>query len=398
MAAFSGLLLLGLLGIAKPSFIFSGFASPALYTVITVLVMSEGIVQSGILTGLGKSIAKKIKKPQKQMLAISVATWILSTFMNNVGAVGLMLPTTKRMAHRAGADAAKFGMPLVYASILGGSITLIGTASNLIVSAYRYQVFGKPFKMFDFAAHGLAMSIIGLFVIIVYYILGRGIKISDKKQYDEYTDGRNTIALEPAAERNRKNTLTVLFTLIPAIVVTAAGLVHPAIAFGLVVILWLILKIFTHNDAVEAINVPIFIFLGSMLSISAVLNETGALKNAVDFILPHIITMPPFLLVFSIIAITAIVANILDNSVSAVLLAPAVIILFQSGEINISSDALLMAVSAGAGLGIVLPTHQATIVAMNSLGFDRKKFIKIGALTALPASLMAALIIVLIWI
>jgi di/tricarboxylate transporter len=397
-AAFGGLLVLGLLGIAPASSLFSGFAAPELYTVVTVLVMSEGIVRSGILTGLGKSIAKKIKNPEKQRAAVTASTWLMSAFMNNVGAIGLMLPTTKRMAKRAGMDKADFGMPIAYASILGGSVTLIGTASNLIVSTFRYQAFGESFKMFDFAAHGIAMSLMGLLVFALCRLCGLGVLRLDRQPLNKDTEHESTSALEPAAKRSTKNTLIVLFSLVPAIVLTAVGIIHPAVAFGLVVVFWLAAGIFSHKDALGAINIPIFLFLGSMISISAVLNETGALENVVDFVLPHILAMPPFLLILSVILFAAFIANILDNSVAAVLLSPAVILLFQSGELHVSADALLMAVAAGSSLGIVLPTHQATIVAMNSLGFDRKKFIKLGALIALSASLIAALVIVLVWI
>jgi len=171
-ATIGGLLFLGLLQISPPSELFSGFSNPALFTVIIVLVMSEGIVESGILTGIGKSIAKKIHDPDKQILALSLSTWFMSAFMNNVGAVGLILPTARRMAGRAGVNKARFGMPIPYAAILGGSVTLIGTVSNLIVSTFRLQAFGKPFNMFDFAAHGFAMSLVSLLLWFLCRLCG----------------------------------------------------------------------------------------------------------------------------------------------------------------------------------------------------------------------------------
>ncbi len=396
-AAFAGLLLLGFLGVAPPSSLFSGFSAPALYTVIAVLVMSQGIVRSGILTGLGKSIAGKIKSPEKQRLAVSASVWLMSAFMNNVGAIGLILPTTKRMAMRAGVDEANFGMPLAYASILGGSVTLVGTASNLIVSTFRYQAFGEAFKMFDFAAQGLAMSLMGLLVFALCRLCGFGVLRSDKAEDVVSASRQEAAEIEPPAQRSTKNTLLVLFSLLPAIVLTAVGIIHPAIAFGLVVLFWLASGIFTHRDVQKAISIPIFIFLGSMISIASILNETGALKNVVDFALPHIVSMPPFLLILSVLLLAAFITNMLNNSVSAVLLSPAVILLWQSGALSVSADALLMAVAAGSSLGIVMPTHQSTIVAMSSLKFKRKQFIKLGTVIALFASLIAALVIWLVW-
>jgi len=397
-AAIGGLFVLGLLGISPPSELFSGFSNPALFTVIIVLVMSEGIVESGILTGLGKSIASKIHNPEKQILAVSISTWLLSAFMNNVGAIGLILPTSRRMAARAGIDKARFGMPIPFASILGGSVTLIGTASNLIVSTFRLQASGKPFNMFDFAAHGLAMSLAAFALWFISRIFRNNPKRRQKEKTEKISFNDEELLIpKPEVKRSKKNTLIVLITLIPAIVLTGTGIIHPSVAFGIVVLLWLAAGIFKYNTAIRAINIPILLFLGSMLSISAILDSTGALPDLVGLIIPFVATLPSFWLILAFLFITAVLANIINNSVAAVLMAPAAILLYQSGAITVKMDALLMAVAAGASLGLVMPTHQTTIVAMNSMGFKKMDFIRKGALIALVSGITASIVIYFIW-
>jgi di/tricarboxylate transporter len=359
--------------------------------------MSAGIVESGILLGFGKSIARRIHEPKKQIIALSLSIALISAFMNNVGAIRVILPTAKRMAHRAGIEKANFGMPLVYAVILGGSVTLIGTASSLIVSTFRFQAFGQPFKMFDFAAHGLAMVGSGLIVLFVCQACGFSPTKQKVAENEMHTLAKESILLEPAAKSSPKKTTIVLISLIPVMFLTSIGLIHPAVGFGFVVLFWILTSILSLKNAYENINIPLILFLGSMLSISDILNDTGALQAVVGLILPMFSSLPHYLLILIIIFVSALFANVVDSSVAAVLISPLVIQLYKTGAVDVSADALLMAVAAGASLGIVLPTDQAVIVAMESTGFSRMSFIKTGAVVALTAGIFAALAISIVW-
>lgn len=397
VAAFSGLLFLGLFGVAEMRMLFSGFSSPTLFTVAIVLVMSAGIVESGIFSGFGKRIAQMTHTPSRQLFTLSVVTSALSAFMNNVGAIGIMLPTGKRMAARAGWDAADFGMPLAYSSILGGSITLIGTASNLLVSMYRFQEFGEPFRMFDFAAHGIAMVASGFFVVFFCRLCGLNVHQNEANASAKNLREYEVSIVDTPSKRTVKNTVIVLFSLIPVVFFASTGSLHPSVGFGFVVILWLATKVLSGANAMNHINIPVILFLGSMLSISAILEATGALQTAAAFVLPVALVFSPFFLVMAILFVTAFFANIIDNAVGAVIMAPLVIQLYQSGQVNVNIDALLMAVAAGASLGIVLPTHQAAIVAMDSTDFSRKDYIKTGILIAFVAGISATAVIYMIW-
>lgn len=397
LSAFGGLLLLGILGVANPSSLFAGFSSPALFTIVSVLVMSAGIIESGLLAGLGKAIAAKVHTPGKQILALFLSTSMISAFMNNVGAVGIILPTAKRMAKRADVPQHEFGIPIAYGSILGGSATLIGTASNLIVSAYRQSAFGKPFQMFDFAPHGLAMVFTGILVVSICrsstFRLA-GLKNQENSdQSSQAHPGDN----EPTISRHKKKSLMVLLTLLPAIVLSGMGVIHPSIAFGAIGLIWIMTGVFSYQTAIRHINLPIILFLGSMFGIASILDATGALKAAVGLISPILTKIAPFPLILIFLFVTALFANILDNSVAAVLMAPVAAALWKTGAISFNPDALLMAVAAGASLGLVIPTHQATIVVMENMEFPQKTFIKIGAAICAFAGLVSAYAIYFVW-
>jgi di/tricarboxylate transporter len=134
-----------------------------------------------------------------------------------------------------------------------------------------------------------------------------------------------------------------------------------------------------------------------MFGISGILQETGALGAAIDAIRPMFEALPPFWLILIFLFITALFANILDNSVSAVLMAPVAIELSRAGGLAVNPDALLMAVAAGASLGVMMPTHQATLVVSSSMEFSKKSFMKTGAAVVLLGGILASLVIYAIW-
>ena len=148
---------MGIVGPSEPDVIFSGFGNPALITITSVFIISQGIIHSEALRGLGQLIEQKIANIRGQVIGVSLVSSFLSAFMNNVGAVGLLLPTVVRMSDRKQIDRGVFGLPLAFASVVGGSLTLIGSAPNIITASYMYSATGDSFRMFDFTYHGFAM-------------------------------------------------------------------------------------------------------------------------------------------------------------------------------------------------------------------------------------------------
>lgn len=402
IAAFGGLLILGLLKISPSQELFRGFADTSVFVVAAVMVLSAGIVESGILNGLGRRISYISDCPKKQILYISMVTGAVSAFINNVGAIGLMLPTAKRMAARAGVHRATFAMPMVYATILGGSVTLIGSSPNIIISTFRSQALGQPFRMFDFAAHGLTMVAAAIVIWFVAQWLGYSPLDRSCVKGCQVGAGKNVEALEPAvdvptAERNRRKSRMVLLTFVPVVILAAFGRVSTSIGFGSVAVLFVFLGVISWEKAYASLKIPTLVFLGSMVSIAAVLQDTGALSLLVDPVTGVVDKLPHLLSIIVFLFMSALLANLIDNSVAAVLMSPVALLLCQSPAVSVNLDALLMAVSAGASLGIILPTEQTTILALTEMEFSVKRFARQGIIIALIAGLLASLVIFLVW-
>ena len=145
-----------------------GFANPAVMTVALVLIISHGLKNAGLSALAGKVLAGRQFTEIQFLLCLLAVAATLSSFINNIGAMAILLPLTVSVCQKMEWHPAKFLMPLAFACILGGMNTLIGTPPNIIISEYAYQETGAGFNFFDFSKVGLAITICGiLFVALI---------------------------------------------------------------------------------------------------------------------------------------------------------------------------------------------------------------------------------------
>ena len=168
MVATGALLACVLAGLIPPQEAFAGFAHPAVVTVACVLVLSRGLQVSGAVDALAARLL-----PARAGILLSLAALVglgalLSGFMNNVGAMALLMPVAMQLAARLELPPGRVLMPLAFGTILGGMTTMIGTPPNLIVSGFRAQTGAGSFAMFDFTPIGLAVAVVGtLFIVLL---------------------------------------------------------------------------------------------------------------------------------------------------------------------------------------------------------------------------------------
>ncbi|TIE33508.1 SLC13 family permease [Legionella pneumophila] len=163
--ALMSLISLVLLGIIPSEQAFTGFSNPAVITVAAVMVITAAIGQTGFVEWLLKLFEPFLDRPFLHIGLICLLAAALSAFMNNVGALSLMMPIAIQSALKAKLSPSKILMPLSFATVLGGMTTKIGTPPNLLISAYKEQVTGSSFTMFDFTPVGLSVAITSLFFI-----------------------------------------------------------------------------------------------------------------------------------------------------------------------------------------------------------------------------------------
>ncbi|MCG6122041.1 MAG: SLC13 family permease [Microvirga sp.] len=168
MVAVGSLLLCVFAGLVPAEQAFAGFGHPAVITVACVLVLSRALQVSGAVDAVARRVIPANAGFVVTLAALTLLAATLSAFMNNVGALALLMPVAIQVASRHGIPPGRVLMPVAFGSILGGMTTLIGTPPNLIVAGFRAETSGAGFVMFDFAPVGIAVAIAGLaFILLV---------------------------------------------------------------------------------------------------------------------------------------------------------------------------------------------------------------------------------------
>lgn len=188
VVALGALLACVLAGLVPDEQAFAGFGHPAVITVACVLVLSHGLRITGAVSALTRRLLPKKPGPVLAIATLTGLGALLSAFMNNVGALALLMPVALQIADKQDIPAGRVLMPLAFGTILGGMTTLIGTPPNLIVSSFRAQSGSGPFAMFDFSPVGVAVALVGvLFIALIGWRLVPKRTVSNAASFDTGT-------------------------------------------------------------------------------------------------------------------------------------------------------------------------------------------------------------------
>jgi di/tricarboxylate transporter len=168
MVAVGSLLACTLAGLVPAHEAFLGLGHPAVITVACVLVLSRGLQTSGAVDALARAVLPARAGVALNMIALTGLGALLSGFMNNVGAMALLMPVAMRMAGRLNLAPGQVLMPLAFGTILGGTTTMIGTPPNLIVAGFRAETYAGSFAMFDFTPVGLPVTVAGVAFVALF--------------------------------------------------------------------------------------------------------------------------------------------------------------------------------------------------------------------------------------
>ncbi|MDA9223391.1 SLC13 family permease [Tateyamaria sp.] len=165
IVAFTALIAGVIMGVIPTKDAFSGFGHPATIIVALVLIVSAGLVRSGAVYLITRTLVNAGRSLGSHIMVMGAIGGVLSAFMNNVAALALLMPVDIQTARKADRSPGLSLMPLSFATILGGMVTLIGTPPNIIIAAIREESLGAPFRMFDFAPVGGVAAIAGLIFV-----------------------------------------------------------------------------------------------------------------------------------------------------------------------------------------------------------------------------------------
>jgi di/tricarboxylate transporter len=169
-----------LFDLVTPNEAFAGFGHTAVITVAAVLIISQALKNAGVVDVVASYLLPHTGNAIVHIALLTTLVTFFSAFMNNVGALALLLPVAIATAKEHGRSPAMVLMPLAFGSILGGMSTMIGTPPNIIIANYRADVTGTAFGMFDFSPIGAIVAVVG-----VLFITTIGWRLIPKQRFDE---------------------------------------------------------------------------------------------------------------------------------------------------------------------------------------------------------------------
>jgi len=186
LVAFMALIAGTLVGVIPTHGVFAGFGHPAVVIIALVLIISRGLVRSGSVELISSNLSNFTSGVKTHIALMGTISASLSSIINNVAALAILMPADTQLNQKAKRKPSATLMALAFTSILGGMVTMIGTASNVVIATYREDVLGSPYSMFDFTPVGLIVAISGvLFIALFGWRLMPQIKDSDLKDGNE---------------------------------------------------------------------------------------------------------------------------------------------------------------------------------------------------------------------
>ncbi len=178
LTALAGLMIFVLLGYVSFDHAFSGFSSTAVITMIGTFFLGAALRITGVAEQTAAFVNRVVGSRELfNIVAVMALGAVLSAFMSNVAATALLLPATVSIAHRADISPSRLLIPLSFATVLGGSMTIIGTMPNILISEIMREKGLEPFEFFDFTPYGLALVFVG----ILYFVVTRGRRLPERE-------------------------------------------------------------------------------------------------------------------------------------------------------------------------------------------------------------------------
>ena len=392
---------LGILGVLPSKQVYAGLSNSTVVLFGGMFVIGAAMFKTGLAEAIGLAVVKKAGTNEVPLMAaIMIVTIILSSVSSNTGTVACLMPVIIGIANAANIPASKELMPLAIAANVGGTITMIGTPPNVIVTGALSAAGLPSFGFFEFALIGVPLSI-----IVLIYTLTIGRKTILVKNAGAMDDAAVKAAKEEAGASDdsapKSKTKMWISGLILLGVVAAMALNLKTVPLQTAAVTGAILCVVTgclkEKEAYAGIDwVTIFLFAG-MLSVATAMDKTGAGKLIADTVVSMMGSNPnPIVLCAVLYLISNVLTQFMSNTASAALLAPIGISIAQS--IGADPKPVLMSIGIAASMAFATPmaTPPNTLV-LGPGGFSFNDYVKVGVPLCLITFIASVLIIPIFW-
>ena len=392
---------LGILGVLPAKQVYAGLSNSTVVLFGGMFVIGAAMFKTGLAETIGLAVVRKAGTKEVPLMgAIMLVTIVLSSVSSNTGTVACLMPVVIGIANAANIPASKELMPLAVAANVGGTITMIGTPPNVIVTGALSAAGLPSFGFFEFALIGVPLS-----VIVLVYMLTIGRKTIPAKSAGDMDEEAVKAAKEEAGASDddapKSKTKMWISGLILIGVVVAMALNLKTVPLQTAAVTGAILCVITgclkEKEAYAGIDwVTIFLFAG-MLSVATAMDKTGAGKLIADTVVGMMGEHPnPIILCAVLYLISNVLTQFMSNTASAALLAPIGISIAQS--IGADPKPVLMSIGIAASMAFATPmaTPPNTLV-LGPGGFSFNDYVKVGVPLCVITFIVSVIIIPIFW-
>lgn len=371
-----------LFGILDVKTAFLGFVDSNVILFVAMFVVGGALFETGMANKLGGLVTRFAKTERQLIVAVMLITGIMSGFLSNTGTAAVLIPVVIGIAAKSGFARSRLLMPLVFASALGGNLSLIGAPGNLIAQA-ALQKNNMEFGFFEYGKIGLPMLIIGViyFAFIGYKFLPNS-KGDDDSTFNEVIDYSKV----PAWKQNIS--LIILVATILGMIFEKQIGISLQITASTGAILLVLTGVITEKQAYKAIDMQTIFLFGGTLALATALEKTGAGKVIADTVIGALgQNASPFALLVAVFMISCVLTNFMSNTATTALLVP---ICFSIAT-NMGADprAVLMACVIGGSCAYATPIGMpANTMVLSAGGYKFMDYTKAG----LPLIIVSAIV------
>lgn len=367
---------LTLTGVLDPSEAFAGFVNGNVLLFMAMFIVGAAFFDTGMAQRVGGVVTKFAKTERQLIIAVMVITGVMSGFLSNTGTAAVLIPVVIGIAAKSGFARSRLLLPLVLASAMGGNLSLIGAPGNMIAQS-ALQDIGLEFGFFEYAKVGLPMLIIG----IIYFGLFGYKLLPDRKDdtLDEDSVYSKQVDYSNVPKWKRNTALIVLVLTIAAMVFEDQIGVKLYISAWIGALVLVATRVISEKNAMKSIDMnTILLFVGS-LALAQAMVKSGAGDLLANSIVGALGENPsPYVLLFVIILLSAVMTNFMSNTATTALLVP--IGLSIASVMGADPKAVLMATVIGGSCAYATPIGMPANTMVYSLGgYKFRDYVKAGS-------------------
>ena len=391
VTAMGAAIALGLLGVLTPKEVFSGLSNSTVVLFAGMFVIGAAMFQTGLAQWIGIAVVKKSGTNERALMtALMTITIILSSVSSNTATVACLMPVVIQICAAAKIPVSPQLMALAVAANVGGTITMIGTPPNILMSATLQASGLQPFGFFEFAWIGIPLSILGL-----VYMLTIGYKLCPR--HEVKVEGETKKDDGPKDKNKMMVCLAILLCVIVAMVLEKD--IHVPMQTSAIIgaLACVLTGCLSEKQAYSGIDwTTIFLFAG-MLPLASAMDKSGAGKLIAEFVVGLMGASPsPIVIVIAMFILSCGLTQFMSNTAAAALLAPIGISIAQS--IGASPYPVIMAIGIAASCAFTTPvaTPPNTLV-LGPGQFRFMDYVKVGVPLVVLSMILCAVVIPLVW-